>query len=95
MESKIEKVRCKHRWMWLYPDISTNVDLFIELLGDDVSKRSVVCNICGISGHKINSRRGGIRVHTSNYFLNKANELAKKYGFKIAQKPIYISKKSQ
>lgn len=82
-------MKCKHNWMWLLPDynqVSDIVGLYVELMGDNVIKRSVICNICGATGHVINSNKSGIRLHTSEYFINKANELARKYNFKIGQR---------
>jgi hypothetical protein len=87
-------MKCKHEWMWLLPTVSEmSIDVFIETLGDSVIRRSVICSLCGCTGHKINSNRSGIRVHTSPYFLNKANELAAKYHFKIGQRSANISSK--
>lgn len=84
--------------MWLLPRTENlnqqdAIGMFVEILGDNVIKRSVVCSLCGNTGHVINSRRSGIRLHTSEYFLNKANELAKKYNFKIGQERIVTPKK--
>lgn len=76
--------------MQLLPEttsVEDYVGLFVEILGDNVIKRSVVCSLCGKSGHRINSKRSGIMIHTTDYYLNKANDLAKKYHFKIGQKP--------
>lgn len=81
-------MKCNHQWMWLIPQINSvhdSVGFFIEILGDNIIKRSVVCSLCGITGHVINSKKSGVRIHKSEYFLNKANEMAKKYNFKIGQ----------
>lgn len=77
----------KHEWVRLLPkidDLPTDIriSLYVEMLGNAILNRTVVC-WCGKTGHRINSRRGGIRIHTSDYFLNEAKRLAGKYNFEL------------
>lgn len=77
----------KHEWVRLLPPscdlpAETRINMFVETLGNSVLLRTVVC-WCGKTAHKINSSRGGIRIHTSDYFLNEAKRLAEKYHFNL------------
>lgn len=82
--------RCKHVWSKLIPtssqleaDSDTRIKYFCELISSPMT-RLLICVKCTKTGHEINSARGGIRIHDSDYFLNKAQGLSIKYGFKLA-----------
>lgn len=77
----------KHEWVKLIPSIldlpkDTSVSMYIETISNSVLLRTVVC-WCGKTGHRINSSRGGVRIHTSDNFLNEAKRLADKYRFEL------------
>lgn len=74
---------CKHQWQPLIPDASQVEDMagyYVETtLQGGILNRSVYCPLCGKTGHRINSRRSGIRLHSDAYFLNRANTIRAKY----------------
>lgn len=84
--------RCKkHKWVWLLP----KPDKIAELLRMDYQFEFIVgearlmeditiCTCCGVTGHKIKSHRGGIRVNGGHEtYLNAAKKLAKEYNFEL------------
>lgn len=79
---------CKHNWIWAIPDTKElshdkRLDVIVELIGQSIMKRCVFCTICGRTGHKINSRRSGIRLHNNDEFLKEANKFREKFAFPL------------
>lgn len=77
----------KHQWQWLLPDateVEDKAGYMVETsLRGGILNRSVFCPMCGRTGHKINSHRGGVRLHNSTYFLDQANAIRRKYGLPL------------
>lgn len=79
---------CKHQWQLLIPSSRVVKDnggdwagYYVEaILNNGVMSRTYFCPICGRTAHRINSGRSGMRLHHTDYFLNKANEVRNKYG---------------
>lgn len=91
--------RCrKHDPEWLFPtrDViapDKKADFAVMLLTE--SCRKVICNQCGCIGHKIKSRRGGIRWDGDNdrdYYINRAAKWWKDLCLEI---PEFITKHTQ
>lgn len=87
---------CKHKWEPLLirpsevPDQNRINYLADWILSGSLIQRSMFCTVCGRTGHKINSRRGGIRLHNSDYFLERANGIRKDNLLPLLQKIITL-----
>lgn len=81
---------CKHNWVLALPhsveiEESKRVDYAIEVLvlGGALLRRIVYCDNCNRTGHSINSRRSGVRIHSTDGFLIQVNKLREKYGLPL------------
>lgn len=75
---------CRHNWLPLLPKADVvseekRIDYVVERMLSRMTDM-VYCDRCTHTGHYIKSHRGGIRRHTGEYFLEKANKLREKYG---------------
>lgn len=59
---------CKHEPKWLYPtrDIVPDKYKYLALAISNPFLSYVYCEKCGMTGHAIRSRRGGIRWHRNH-----------------------------
>lgn len=86
---------CKHQWIPLIPvdrDLpeGKHLDFLVTMIGKSFYYRCHYCEICGKTGHRINSHRGGMRVHYhTDGFLNQANKIREKFGWPIL-KNLYL-----
>lgn len=82
---------CRHNWIPLIPvdqDIpeGKHLEFAVDMIGKSFYYRCLYCTECGKTGHRIRSRRGGVKVHyydSGNYFLIQANKIREKFGWPI------------
>lgn len=77
--------KCAHEWEWLMPEPKEieekhriSYALEINVLGSNLSS-ILYCPKCKTTGHYIKSHKSGVRKHTTDHFINKANLIKQKY----------------
>lgn len=86
---------CKHKWINLMPpkeaiiDEGDRIEYVLKTYVMSSLGSALYCQKCGRTGHYINSRAGGIRVHTpegSASIIEIANEVLAKYKLPLIKK---------
>lgn len=90
-----------HDWTWIYPtqdelpDQEARLEYLRYFMPRPRDLDTVICKECGMTGHKINSRRSGIRWHTSagvDHWKEKINHAIQVYRDCRVEVPAYLQK---
>ena len=74
---------CKHSPSWLYPtrdQVANKIKFLCAAIGNPFIS-TVFCEKCGMTGHPIKSRRGGLRWHRNHTAEDKKREFTRAVEF--------------